>query len=667
MISFIKLRGKNKGTNSDTNNTVNSENKKYSSIKKIPTSIAVAALLLTSTVAIDTVNIEVQAETQVNKNAFIDVPVSNDFYSYIHQLANEDIMSGYENGLYFKPNNPLTRGQMVKMFVGVLESYKIKSSFSHPEKQFVDTKGTSFDYYASMSYRYGLVEGYGDYFKPYNNATRGQVAKLIVETFGFEKQGNCNPYKDSIDTPFADYIQVLYEQGITDAPTNFNPYANITRAQFSKFLAISLNKWLEKNNVNVDYVSGTNTEEVSGRSNSEIKKEVEEKVSNFMLNIQQNGEGLTSKITIEPKSQLTPSQIEMAGIKGEISVHNGQLTILNMPYGEYSIKVRSFDGKDYTVVQGIDFTVNSSEMTHVVRVAETTEDTSSTKVDDSSTKVNDTVNTTPTKVDNSSVDSQQAVKNVTLKWQFVDENGQAVEGLSFKVTPSVYEGVDVQTLQKMRSVKTDANGEISFENVLNDRTYTLTGTSFYDVNGFSYEKIEDDVVTSEIITSEVKDDTITRKITLTKKVVPSVNYPELFKQEFARLLNEERKAKGLNELQYHDTLNQLAKTRSQYMADNNHFAHEVVGGSEDHIRLLLMDMGLSKNEVGNLSENILRTLYDGDSNTAEFAFERWKNSEGHYRSMLYDDHVYMGLDFAIKDDEIYFTFVSSPELPIMNQ
>jgi hypothetical protein len=54
---------------------------------------------------------------------FVDVPVANPFYSFIETAFNHSIISGYTCGSpgepcpggYFRPNNNITRGQLAKM------------------------------------------------------------------------------------------------------------------------------------------------------------------------------------------------------------------------------------------------------------------------------------------------------------------------------------------------------------------------------------------------------------------------------------------------------------------------------------------------------------------------------------------------------------------------
>ncbi len=45
---------------------------------------------------------------------FTDVPPDNTFYTHVRCLACRGIISGYADGT-FRPNNPVTRGQLAKM------------------------------------------------------------------------------------------------------------------------------------------------------------------------------------------------------------------------------------------------------------------------------------------------------------------------------------------------------------------------------------------------------------------------------------------------------------------------------------------------------------------------------------------------------------------------
>ena len=136
---------------------------------------------------------------------FADVPVGHPFYSFIETGVSHGIISGYgcggagepcdpQNRPYFRPGNDITRGQLSKV-ITLARSYPI---LNPPTPTFADVPPTQPFYgFVEAVYAQGIVSGYtcggpGEpcdpqqrpYFRPYNNATRGQVTKFVTLAYG---------------------------------------------------------------------------------------------------------------------------------------------------------------------------------------------------------------------------------------------------------------------------------------------------------------------------------------------------------------------------------------------------------------------------------------------------------------------------------------------------
>lgn len=107
--------------------------------------------------------------------AFDDVDVSSEFFQYINAAAQLGIISGYGNGK-FGPNDPVTRGQAVKILVKAFD-FTLDTSEG---PSFVDVPASS-DFYAYIETAYSLelVSGQGKSFWPNSYMTRGQMAKMV--------------------------------------------------------------------------------------------------------------------------------------------------------------------------------------------------------------------------------------------------------------------------------------------------------------------------------------------------------------------------------------------------------------------------------------------------------------------------------------------------------
>jgi hypothetical protein len=107
---------------------------------------------------------------------FIDVPTTDPFYQYIETAAYNQIVSGYSDGT-FRPFNNVTRGQLSKIVV-VAAGWPI---LNPPTPTFSDVPPESAFYtFVETAYSRGIISGYADgTFRPGNNATRGQISKIV--------------------------------------------------------------------------------------------------------------------------------------------------------------------------------------------------------------------------------------------------------------------------------------------------------------------------------------------------------------------------------------------------------------------------------------------------------------------------------------------------------
>jgi hypothetical protein len=131
---------------------------------------------------------------------FADVPLDHTYYPFVEALREHGIVSGYLCGRpeepcdgqqrpYFRPNNPITRGQLAKILVRA----RGWSPDNNLGPSFGDVAETSPFYpYIELCVQHGLLTGYpcggvGEpcdaqrhpYFRVNASATRGQMSKLI--------------------------------------------------------------------------------------------------------------------------------------------------------------------------------------------------------------------------------------------------------------------------------------------------------------------------------------------------------------------------------------------------------------------------------------------------------------------------------------------------------
>ena len=157
---------------------------------------------------------------------FADVPPTDAFYPYVMCLACQGIIGGYQCGIlpnepcnanndpYFRPNDPVTRGQIAKIL-------SISAGYNEPvpptQETFADVPyGSTFWEYIERLASRGVMEGFacgGDtepcdwlnrpYFRPFENTNRGQLMKAVNKALRTEDPArngaNSNGGPDSSD------------------------------------------------------------------------------------------------------------------------------------------------------------------------------------------------------------------------------------------------------------------------------------------------------------------------------------------------------------------------------------------------------------------------------------------------------------------------------------
>jgi hypothetical protein len=208
-------------------------------------------------------------------NQFADIAPDSTFYSFLRCLSCREILGGYPCGgpgepcdpgqnPYFRPNNPVTRGQLSKIVALARgNNYGIG-----PEDQtFEDVPpGSTFWLWIEQISRSYVIDGYpcggsGEpciapanrpYFRPGALATRGQIAKVIAKAAGYYDPipEDRQTFEDVLPgSTFWLYVEELANHAIIEGylcsgpgepcvpPLNrryFRPGVSVTRAQIAK-------------------------------------------------------------------------------------------------------------------------------------------------------------------------------------------------------------------------------------------------------------------------------------------------------------------------------------------------------------------------------------------------------------------------------------------------
>lgn len=201
--------------------------------------------------------------TSVPGQVFNDVPPSNSFYSQINWANAQGIIGGYAcgspepcPGLYFRPGNNASRGQVAKMLVLAAG----QGSEAPGDQIFNDVDPSSpFYTYVQIAAHHSWVGGYSDgTYRPGALVTRGQFSKMVSNAANFQDAipDGQQTFQD-VDpaSPFWVYVERVVLHGVANGyvcnsapdipcaqPANlpwFRVGAPITRGQLAKMISRS--------------------------------------------------------------------------------------------------------------------------------------------------------------------------------------------------------------------------------------------------------------------------------------------------------------------------------------------------------------------------------------------------------------------------------------------
>jgi murein DD-endopeptidase MepM/ murein hydrolase activator NlpD len=185
---------------------------------------------------------------------FEDVPKSSEFGKYIYEMAANDTVSGYGDGI-FDPNKKVSREELAKMVSKQFDLTLSKQEYKSSEK-FPDVPlNNDFAKWIYSLNKKDVINGYGDgTFRPNNKVTRGEASKFTVngasEAIQSDIQSSCSDngsFKDvSPGNAFYEHIETLgCDKIIGGYPDGtFRPSNKVTRGEISKFLVNSFNEYV---------------------------------------------------------------------------------------------------------------------------------------------------------------------------------------------------------------------------------------------------------------------------------------------------------------------------------------------------------------------------------------------------------------------------------------
>lgn len=198
--------------------------------------LAATASLMTASVIIP-VSVDAHpGDGRSGSYKFKDVNEGYTHSSSIYKLANRQVIKGYKDGT-FRPNEQVTRGQVASIITSILNINPI--NIPNPGFTDVTVANSHYNGIAALA-QAGVLNGYGDKsFRPNAPLTRGQMAKVLVKAFQFKETASANtPFTDVNNSEYSNCINTLYELGITrgTSKSTFSPDLPVKRGQLASFV-----------------------------------------------------------------------------------------------------------------------------------------------------------------------------------------------------------------------------------------------------------------------------------------------------------------------------------------------------------------------------------------------------------------------------------------------
>lgn len=197
--------------------------------------------------------------TTVPAYAFTDVSPDHLNAEAISYVQSKGIVSGYADGT-FKADASINRAELTKIIVGALFTPEGKNCFPDVHEEW-------FAPYVCSAKVHGIIGGYPDgSFRPAQNISFAEAAKIIVVAFGRETSGDSNVWYEG-------YVRSL--GNVSAIPDSINRFDElITRGEMAEMIYRLHAKVTTKASTNYERMAGL--PEVSSSSSASSAREVQE-------------------------------------------------------------------------------------------------------------------------------------------------------------------------------------------------------------------------------------------------------------------------------------------------------------------------------------------------------------------------------------------------------
>lgn len=174
------------------------------------------------------------------KVTFNDVKATEWFYPYVMTLIENSLVGGYPDGT-FKPQNNITRAEFAKIVVSAIGQTPVEGA----QSSFKDCANHWARGYIEKAKALNILGGYPDgSFKPNSHITRAEMSKMICLVKGLDTSSSASGFSDCkghwADTYIAAARKAGYVLGYDS--TTFKPDAFATRAEVCKIIYLMIDE-----------------------------------------------------------------------------------------------------------------------------------------------------------------------------------------------------------------------------------------------------------------------------------------------------------------------------------------------------------------------------------------------------------------------------------------
>ena len=185
------------------------------------------------------------------EKTFSDEPINTEQRNAVYSLVEKGVITGYPDGT-FRPNQSINRAQVAIMINRAVKLEPVREATT-----FSDVP-TTHPYYNEIQalYRAGIIDGSGGKYNPSGVLTRGQMAKILANTYKLTLK-ETNAFTDvSANNGFNKYIGALADATITTgyADGTFKPNTKLSRVHFAVFMYRAMQYVENPNQLKVHFI-----------------------------------------------------------------------------------------------------------------------------------------------------------------------------------------------------------------------------------------------------------------------------------------------------------------------------------------------------------------------------------------------------------------------------